>query len=494
MPRRWPGRTMAGAARRIYERAAGRVGGVAYLQPVLVLASVVSLDGADKGTLSVNAQSLEDAFGIGHAALGLIASITSLTGAAFTFPVGVLTDRVVRVRLLGGSVMLWAVATVMSAVAPSFTWFLVARAALGAVTATAGPTVASLVGDYFPAGRRAQLYAYVLMGEFLGTGIGLVVTTAVTSFASWRFAVAWPALPAILLSWYVWRTREPTRGGQSGTSRPPRGEVAAASSASGEETVSARTHRAHDAVRRVVVQHRVSPRREAVLRDDPRHLPVRKALWYVLRVRTIVIMIVASSLGYFFFAGVRTFAVLFAGEQYGVSRVQASALIIGSGAGGLVGLYIGGRVADRLLRGGNPNGRIIVPVVSLLVSPLALVPAILTSSPLVALPLLVVGVAAVAATNPPMDAARLDVVPSGLWGTSEAARTVLRTCGELAAPLVFGYLSADVFDADGLKWTFLVCLAPVVAAGLLGLLALRTYPRDVATATASDTAVAARGT
>ncbi len=37
---------------------------------------------------------------------------------------------------------------------------------------------------------------------------------------------------------------------------------------------------------------------------------------------------------------------------------------------------------------------------------------------------------------------------------------------------------------------FLVCLAPLLAAGLLSLVALRTYPRDVATALASADAEA----
>lgn len=40
-------------------------------------------------------------------------------------------------------------------------------------------------------------------------------------------------------------------------------------------------------------------------------------------------------------------------------------------------------------------------------------------------------------------------------------------------------------SSAGLEYTFLVFLAPLVAAGLLSLAALRTYPRDVATATES---------
>jgi hypothetical protein len=44
-------------------------------------------------------------------------------------------------------------------------------------------------------------------------------------------------------------------------------------------------------------------------------------------------------------------------------------------------------------------------------------------------------------------------------------------------------------NPTGLEYTFLVFLVPLVAAGLLALAALRTHPRDVATASASVRAV-----
>ncbi|MBN0042842.1 hypothetical protein JS756_01675 [Streptomyces actuosus] len=95
-----------------------------------------------------------------------------------------------------------------------------------------------------------------------------------------------------------------------------------------------------------------------------------------------------------------------------------------------------------------------------------------------------------AAANPPLDTARLDVVPAGLWGRSEAARTPVRSGSESSAPLLFGVLAAHVLGGDGpaggLQDAFLVCLVPLAAAGLLTLVALRTYPRDVHTALASN--------
>jgi hypothetical protein len=105
----------------------------------------------------------------------------------------------------------------------------------------------------------------------------------------------------------------------------------------------------------------------------------------------------------------------------------------------------------------------------------------------VALPLLTLGAALLGAANPPMDAARLDIIHPALWGRAEAIRTVLRTLGEAGAPVLFGLVSQSVFHGGkhGLEYTFLLFLITLIAAGLLALTAMRTYPRDVATAAAS---------
>lgn len=475
-----------------------KTGGEGSLRAVVMLAAVVGLDGADKGTLSVNAGSIEHAFGVGHTAIGLLASIATLTGAAFTLPVGVLTDRVVRVRLLGASIVLWSAATALSSIAPSYVWLVAARALLGAVTATAGPTVASLVGDYFPMERRARLYGYVLVGEFIGTGIGLAVTGAVTAVLSWRFAVAWPAVPALALAWSVWHAPEPARGGRSRALTSPAAEQPPgtpgrepASPSPGEPQTpapaqgSGRGAYPHDPQHIVRAAGTTSGGTAPDGHESPADLPWTRVIGYILRIRTVAIMIAASTLGYFFLAGVRVFAVLFATRQYGVTRGQASALILLVGAGAVAGLAVGGRTADRLLAAGRADARVIVPVVSLLTAPLVLAPALVASSPAVAVPLLVLGTGLLAATNPPLDAARLDVVPPPLWGRAESVRTAARALGEFAAPLVIGYASTHLFTAHGLRWTLLTSLSTLVVAGLLGLVALRTYPRDVAAAVAS---------
>jgi hypothetical protein len=90
------------------------------------------------------------------------------------------------------------------------------------------------------------------------------------------------------------------------------------------------------------------------------------------------------------------------------------------------------------------------------------------------------------AQNPPLNAARLDIMPAPLWGRAEGIRTFLRTAAQALAPMLFGFTSDYVFGGGqhALKWTFLVMLAPLAVAALYLFRALRTYPTDVATAAA----------
>ncbi len=62
----------------------------------------------------------------------------------------------------------------------------------------------------------------------------------------------------------------------------------------------------------------------------------------------------------------------------------------------------------------------------------------------------------------------------------------LRGLLEGAAPLVFGVVSGWLGGGNnGLMWTFLIMLVTILAASAVAIPARLTYPRDIATASAS---------
>ena len=487
------------------------VGGPARARVIFLFGAVLALSGADAATVGAVAPQLERALHIGNAKVGLLSSVALLVGAVFVVPVGLLVDRVKRMPLLSVSIVLWSVASLASAFASSYWNLLLSRLALGAVTATAGPAIASLTGDYFPARERGRVWAYILGGETVGTAAGFILSGTVASIISWRAAFVLLAIPGFFLARTLWRTvPEPRRGGQSRLEpgatdlRAPPSKAPFQADPAAEQLEE--SQRATDELARAWAQRRgVEPNPRLVLDEDPRALGLVRAVRYILSVPTNVLLIVGSSLGYFFFAGVQTFALLFVRGHYHVNQATSQ---LGLGLlvlGALIGTLVSGHLTDLLLRRGFLEARVWVPAVCYLGAVALLIPGILETHFTPAVWFDVGGMALISAANPPLDAARLDIMPAGLWGRAESTRTFLRSLTQAGAPLAFGAL-ADLIagivpqpspigthpglvspsTATGLEFTFLIMLATLAAAGLCLARAGRTYPIDVATAAASD--------
>jgi len=486
----------AGAGRRaanIAAAAAGRLaragsnaltttlGGRERTRVIVLLASVLALASADSATVGASAIQLRHDLHISNTDVGLLVTVTSLVAAAASLPFGVLADRVRRTRLLGGAIVLWGAAMIWSATAPTFGHLLLARLFLGGVTAAAGPVVASLVGDWFVSSERGRIYGYIISGELIGAAFGFAVTGGIATL-SWRAAFVILALPAFVLAWLVFHLPEPTRGGReplvSTTARP----VAAVADDDGDE-------QATDA-QRLAGERGVEPDPELVLTRDPRRLGLIAAARYVLSIKTNVALILASAGGYYFLSGVQTFGVEFVTKQYGIAQALSTLVLLAVGAAGVIGVLAGGWLGDFLLHRGFLNGRILVSAIAATVAVILFVPAIFIRSPLTALPYISLAALALSAQNPPIDAARLDIVHPLLWGRAEGIRTALRTLAQATAPLLFGAVSDHVFGGgrSGLQWTFAFMLLPLAASAYFLYKALGTYPRDVATAAASTAA------
>jgi len=208
---------------------------------------------------------------------------------------------------------------------------------------------------------------------------------------------------------------------------------------------------------------------------------------YVLSIKTNVALILASAGGYYFLSGVQTFGVEFVTKQYGIAQVLSTFVLLLVGAAGVAGVLAGGALGDFLLHRGYLNGRILVSAIAATAAVILFVPAIFSRSALMALPYISLAALALSAQNPPIDAARLDIVHPLLWGRAEGIRTFLRTIAQALAPLLFGAVSDYIFGGgrSGLQWTFALMLLPLTASAYFLYRALGTYPRDVASASAS---------
>lgn len=394
---------------------------------LLLVAAALAVDYGDRSVVGAVGPELKHQFHLGNAGLGVVASAFAVVGALATVPAGALVDRMSRVRLLAVGLALWSAAMTLGGAAVTLSMFVGARMALGGLVAVARPAAASLVGDLYAPAERNRALSVVDAGELVGTGAGVVVAALAGALLSWRGVFWIVAAGGAALALAVRRLEEPRR------------------------------------------------------REGGRRESLAEAFKIVLRTRTVVIVIVASCVGYFFFAGVRTFAVTFTAKRYGVSQSVADVLLLLVGAGAAAGLVAGGRIGDRLTESGRGGTRLVVAAaefaaaagffaVALFVRPLAL-----------AVPLYVAGSATLTAASPMLDAIRLDVVAPDLWGRAESVRTTTQIAFEAAAPLGFGFVADSLGGTGGgrgLQLAFLVSLPLLLANGLILLLARRPLERE----------------
>ncbi|MQA02054.1 MAG: MFS transporter [Streptosporangiales bacterium] len=458
------------------------VGGPERKRVIVVLAGVLALAGADIGAIGAASQSLRTDFGLSNGQIGSLVSVVALAGGLATIPLGMLTDRINRVRMLAISVVLWGLGMLGCAFAPDYWSLLLIRVGLGVVVAVAGPAIASLAGDFFFPHERGKVLGFILAGEFIGTGIGYAVAGLVTAVFPWRAVFVVFAIPGLLLTIAVWRIREPKRGGQD---RMEPVEPDGPKHRAKKREVDERS--VHERVRDAGI----TPTRAALLDEDPAKVPIHRAIKYLLKIPSNVALVVSSALGYFFFAGLKLYATRFIGLQFDLANAVVSVIFPLLGVGAILGMLFGGRIGDWLVSKGKFSGRMVVGASGYLLVPLLLPIVLISQSFLLAFPVLILVSAGLAWPNPALDAARLDVVENRLWGRAESLRTVLKTGAEALAPWLFGFLVDVIGDAAGaealgFRWTFAIMLLPLLASGIVLLRARKHYVGDVAAAALTE--------
>lgn len=154
-------------------------------------------------------------FGLSEGGAGLLATAAAAAQIVGGIIGGRLADRYGRVNALVGAVLVYAIFTGITAIAPAL-WLVVAGRVLAGTGMGAQWTAgAALVAETWPAKHRgkggALMQAGLPLGSILAVGVAYVVTAAhgTLNDGGWRWLYAVGALP-ILFAIYVARTtREP---------------------------------------------------------------------------------------------------------------------------------------------------------------------------------------------------------------------------------------------------------------------------------------------
>jgi MFS family permease len=169
----------------------------------LLSASGILLDGFDFFIIGVATPLIAKDLGASPTEIGLISS-AAVVGAIFgAFGLGRLTDRIGRKLAFRLDLGLFVVFALLSGLAWSIPVLIAFRFILGVGVGADYPISASYVSEIAPARLRVRLlvgaFAFQAVGQVLGALVGLLILVTTQSESSWRWMLAFGAVPALLI-------------------------------------------------------------------------------------------------------------------------------------------------------------------------------------------------------------------------------------------------------------------------------------------------------
>ncbi len=284
-----------------------------------VLFGINLLNFFDRTLGSALVEPIRREFGLTDQQVGIASTTFIVAYAIVGLPLGRLADTRDRTRLSAIGVAFWSVLTAFGGAVWSFGSLLTSRVGVGLGEAICAPAGQSLIGDYFPAHRRSRALALFMAGLPLGIFCAYLFAGAVAARFGWRAVMFAACVPGLVMAALALRMREPARGGT-------------------EAIVGAQA---------------------AVTTTPFRDLARIRTLWWI----------VASGATFNFHAyATNSFNTAFLMRYHGLDLGQAGLVSsVSLGLVGLIGLFIGGTLGDRL-RAWRPNGRLLLAACGFLVA------------------------------------------------------------------------------------------------------------------------------
>ena len=182
----------------------------------------------DRQIIAILAPDIQKDLGISLGDLGfLYGTAFAIFYAIMGVPLAKLADSWNRKKLISMGVGLWSFMTAASGLARGFAGLAFCRIGVGVGESSAGPAAYSLLADYFSDSIRTTVYSIYASGIYIGGGIGIflggwisdswnlaypVSELAPFGFTGWQVAFISVGLPGLLVALLVLTIKEPLRG------------------------------------------------------------------------------------------------------------------------------------------------------------------------------------------------------------------------------------------------------------------------------------------
>lgn len=138
----------------------------------------------------------------------MIGTVFMIVHATGSVPLGILSDKYVRKRIISIGISIWSVATFCTGLAANFYQLLITRGVVGIGEASYVPAATSLIADNFPNEKRAKASSLFHLGMFTGGTLGMILAGVIGTHFGWRACFYIVAIPGVILAFTVLRVKE----------------------------------------------------------------------------------------------------------------------------------------------------------------------------------------------------------------------------------------------------------------------------------------------
>jgi MFS family permease len=179
---------------------------------LLILFALNFLNFFDRQLMGALGEPIRKQFHLSDTALGLLGTVFIIVYALIGLPLGNLSDKWQRTRLLAIGTAVWSLLTAATGVAQSYTQLFAARLGVGLGEATCAPAAQSLIGDFFPPSRRAFAMGVFMLGLPVGTSVAYFSAGWIATHFGWRSVFYIACIPGLIMAVLALNIREPARG------------------------------------------------------------------------------------------------------------------------------------------------------------------------------------------------------------------------------------------------------------------------------------------
>jgi MFS family permease len=422
--------------------------------PMWILGLVIMIDQVDQNIVRGAQNEIARDLALSDTQVGVLLSCFVLVNGLISVPAGYLADRWHRTRTIGHTVIGWSGITALTALAPNYGSLIAVRSALGFGQAITEPSTASLLADYYPLEKRGKAFSVQQVLVFLGFGIGLAGGGIVSATLGWRWSFVLVGTPGVIIAFFVYKLREPHRGEADRVSMGLPAEDP--------------NHVRHGLMDEGLG--RFTRDLVAGLKADMRTILSIPTMRYAL-VGVSALLFSITAIG----AALPPFYERNLGVEPGAAESFVGAILV---LGGIPGVLLGGRLADRYANR-IKGARMAIPAYCVLAGQTVFVLSYLKLPLAPTFALQALGAFIISLAVPALRAGLSDAVPANLRGAGFGAFNLVSVLLGQAAAAVIVFTIADIFG-DNLRTALLVVSPPVFLGGLIFLRAKDHMDEDAA--------------